>query len=202
MVGDPRHRGEDRVDGDDPDRLPLPLVPLRRAVAPPDLDRQLGPEGELLVQGGDMVGRVHDLDGPVGDDVPRRDLAHLLGFDPDRLGLAAVGDEEHLLQVEDDLGDVLDDSLDRVELVEHPGDLHGGDRGALDRGEEDPAQGVAHRVPVAALERFSDEPRVGVLLGLRIHGQPLGHLELRHSYNHISTLSLSSARSLRVELHH
>jgi hypothetical protein len=77
-----------------------------------------------------------------------------------------------LLEVQDDVGDVLVDPLERVELVRRALDLHGGDRGALDRGEQHAPQAVADRVPEAALERLDDEPAVRAGQALRV-GQDL-----------------------------
>ena len=55
--------------------------------------------------------------------------------------------ERDLLEVEDDVGRVLDHALDRRELVEHALDLDRRDRRALDRGQQHAPQGVADRRP-------------------------------------------------------
>ena len=55
-------------------------------------------------------------------------------------GLGAVELEGNLLQVEDDVGRVLDHAADRGELVLDALDLDGGDGRALDRREQRAAQ--------------------------------------------------------------
>ena len=88
----------------------------------------------------------------------------------------AVEAADEPLEVEDDVGDVFLDALDGGELVGHAFDLHRADGGALERGEQDPAQRVAERVPEAAVEGFDLEARpvVGELLA-----RDVGHLELK-----------------------
>jgi hypothetical protein len=68
-------------------------------------------------------------------------------------GLGAVVQLHHdALEVEDDVDDVLLHPLDRGVLVENAGDLHLGRGVAGHRREQDAAQRIAQRVPVAALE--------------------------------------------------
>jgi hypothetical protein len=64
-----------------------------------------------------------------------------------------------LLDVEDDVGHILAHSRDRGELVQHAVDVYGGDRRALQRGKQHPAQGIAERHAKAALERLGDHRR-------------------------------------------
>jgi hypothetical protein len=73
------------------------------------------------------------------------------------LGPLAFHLQRDLLDVEDDVGDVLADSGEARELVKHALDLDRGDGGALERGEEHPAQRVAERHPETALQRLGDE---------------------------------------------
>ena len=58
------------------------------------------------------------------------------------------------LEVEQDVHDVLLHAVERRVLVQHAGDLDLGRRVAGHRGEQHPAQRVAQRVAVAALERL------------------------------------------------
>ena len=66
-----------------------------------------------------------------------------------------------LLEVQHDVGHVLDDVGDGRELVQRALDLHRGDRRALQRRQQDAAQAVAQRRPEAALERLAGELAVG-----------------------------------------
>ena len=95
--------------------------------------------------------------------------------------------DDEVLQVEDDVGDVLAHARQRRELVRGALDLHRGDRGALERGEQHAAQRVAERVTEAAVERLDDEDPavvVGVLvddlrdLEIRFHVWPKKSLPL------------------------
>ena len=83
----------------------------------------------------------------------------------------------HLLQIEDDVGDVLDHPGDGGELVQHTLDLHRRHCGPLDRGEQDPAHGVTDGGGEAALERLRDEAAVARRQRLGVHLDPLRALE-------------------------
>jgi hypothetical protein len=76
-----------------------------------------------------------------------------------RLGLVALHLERDLLHVEDEVGDVLADSGEAAELVQHALDADRGHRGALERRQQHPPQRVAERQPEAALQRLGDEGR-------------------------------------------
>src|SRR5690606_34561622 len=92
--------------------------------------------------------------------------------------------EKDLLEVEDDLGNVLDHAGQAGELVERPLDLDRGDGGAFQRTEQDTAEGVAEGVPVAGLEGFGDEFRVGGGCGALVLLETVGHLESTESDCH------------------
>ena len=134
-VGDAAHGREDRVDRDDADRLVGRLVLLRRAVAAAAADRQVQLELGLLLERGDVRVRVEDLDAGGQVDVPRGDLAGA-GDDERRLDLGRVGVHaaDDALEVQDDVGHVLLDALDRRELVRDALDPDGGHGGAGERG--------------------------------------------------------------------
>ena len=103
---------------------------------------------------------------PGGD---HRGPAHL---EVHALGRVAVQAQRQRLEVEDDVGDVLAHAGDGRELVQHAVDLRGGDRGALQRGQQHAAQRVAERHAEAALERLGDDR------GLAVGPLPGQHLEL------------------------
>ena len=71
------------------------------------------------------------------------------------------GLEFNLLQVEHDVGHVLDDAGQRGEFVLRAVDLHRGDGGAFERGKEHAAERIADGVAVAGLKGLGDELGVG-----------------------------------------
>ena len=85
--------------------------------------------------------------------------------------------QRNLLQVEDDVGRVLDHARNRRELVQHAVDLDGGDRRAFDRGEQHAPQRVADGRAEAALERLRVEPAEPVGERLAFELEPLGSLK-------------------------
>jgi len=116
-------------------------------------------------------------------DVGRRHHAFTaLGQPHLHLRRLAVEDADELLQVEDDVGDVLADAGKRRELVRDALDLHRGDRGALQRGEQHTAQRVAERVAEAAIERL-DHENATVLVHFLV--RDLRHLEISRAYCHL-----------------
>ena len=94
-----------------------------------------------------------------------------------RLGRVGVHLERDLLQVEDDVGRILDHARDRRELVQHAVDLHRRDRRPFDRGEQHAAQRVTDRRAEAALERLRVEAPEPVGEGLALEFEPLGPLK-------------------------
>ncbi len=72
--------------------------------------------------------------------------------------------ERDLLQVQDDIGGVFDDTGDGAEFVIHAFNADRGDGGALDARKEHAAQRVADGGAEAALERLGGELlRIGVV---------------------------------------
>src|SRR3954452_23265680 len=120
-VGDAPHRREDRVDGDDADRLVGRLVLVGGAVATAAADRQVQLELGLLVERRDVHVRVEDLDAGGQVDVLRGDLTGAgddeRGLDLGRVGVHTTHDA---LEVQHDVRHVLGDALDRGELVRDP----------------------------------------------------------------------------------
>jgi hypothetical protein len=72
--------------------------------------------------------------------------------------LVLLAGEHQLLEVQDDLGDVLDDALHRGELVLVPLDLDAGDGRARDGRQQRAPQRVAEGVAEAGLQGLDDEP--------------------------------------------
>src|SRR5690606_15759495 len=75
----------------------------------------------------------------------------------ERHGLVAVADEDEILQVEDDVGDVLGDPGDRVELVQGVVEAELRDGRPGDGRQQGAAQGVAEGVTEAGLQRADGE---------------------------------------------
>jgi hypothetical protein len=131
----------------------------------------------------DLVG-VDDLHPGVELDVGGGDRAFLAHLEVETHRVALLGHDENLLQVEDDVGDVLDDAVDGLEFVVNAVDLDRADRAALDGAEEHAAERVADGVSVTGLERLGDELGVGgrcALLDLRKLG---GKFELSETLGH------------------
>ena len=118
------------------------LVVLRAAVAAAHLDFELGLEALLLVERGDDLVGVEDLDTGVELDVAGGDRAFLGHVEEQDARVAVREFEEDLLEVEDDVGDIFRDAGQRAEFMDGALELDAGDGGAFQRGEEHAAQRV------------------------------------------------------------
>ena len=166
-----------RVDRNPADAEVLVEVLVGRDVAAAALHAHLHVELAALGDGGDVRVRLEDLDVAVGLDVARPHFAGLVDADRQRLGVVDVQLQRNLLEVEDDVGRVLDHAGDRRELVQHAVDLDGGDRRAFDRGQQHAPQRVADGRAEAALERLRVEPAEPIGQRLALELQPLGSLK-------------------------
>src|SRR3954451_12286807 len=177
-VGHTTHGREDRVDRDDADRLVGRLVLLGRPVAAAAPDRHVHLELGLRLERRDVDVRVEDLDARREVDVLGRDVAGA-GDDERRLDLGGirVHAAHDALEVEDDVGHVLLDALDRRELVGDALDPHAGHGRTRKRRQQNAPQGVAERVAEAAIE-WLDRERAAVLVAA-FAGDP-GDLEVEH----------------------
>ena len=95
---------------------------------------------------------------------PARDFAGAVGAQAHALRPVAVHAQPDALDVEHDVGHVLEHARQRGEFVQHALDLDRGDRRALQRGQQHAAQRIAERQAEAALERLGDnggDPRFG-----------------------------------------
>ena len=177
QVVDLLDRRVDRVDRDPADAEILVEVLVGRDVAAAALDAQLHVQLAVLGDGRDVRVRLEDFDVGVGLDVARAHFAGLVDAQVERLGRVGVHLERDLLQVEDDVGRILDHARDRRELVQHAVDLDRGDRRALDRGQQHAPQRVADGRAEPALERLRVEAPEPVGQGLALEFEPLGPLK-------------------------
>ena len=104
-------------------------------------------------------------------------LAGLVDAQVQRLGRVDVHLQRNLLQVQDDVGRVLDHARDRRELVEHAVNLDRRDRRALNRGQQHAPQRVADRRAETALERLRVKPAEPIRERLALELQPLRPLK-------------------------
>src|SRR5581483_10567717 len=91
----------------------------------------------------DVDALVEDLDVGVGLDHAAGDNARLVGAQVDGFRTFPVELEGNLLEVQDHVGGVFDDSGDRLELVQNAFDLDGGDGRAFDGAQQHAAKRVA-----------------------------------------------------------
>jgi hypothetical protein len=175
-------RGEERIDRNDADRLLFLLVGLTRIIAAARLDLDFGLEGALLVERADDLIGIDDLDIGVGLDVRRSDGAGFGDLDLKGDRLALLGNDQDFLQVQDDVGDILDNSIDRLKLVVNAVDLDGGNGGTFNRAEENTTQRIADRVTVTGLERLSDELGIGRRRAFLDLGEFAGQFELSETF--------------------
>ena len=157
LVGDAADGAVDRVHRNEADRRVLGAVGAGRLVAAAELDGQLHAElGALIERADDQIG-VHDVDVMAGLDLAGADLAGAGRGQHHALWPLAMHAQSELLDVEHDVGHVLAHARHGTEFVQHAVDLHRGDRGALKRGQQDAANGVAERHAKAALQRLGDD---------------------------------------------
>ncbi len=170
-------RREDRVDGDDADRLILALVLVAGGETTADANFEFAVELHLLVEGADDLVLVDHVVDVVARDVTGGDDAFLLDLDREDAGLLFVVVELHLLEVEDDVGDILDHAGKAGKLVLHARDADGSDGRAFQGGKENAAEGVADGVAVSALEWLGDELGVGIGGGFLVADEAVRELE-------------------------
>jgi hypothetical protein len=91
--------------------------------------------------------------------------------------MLAVQLERNLLQVQDDVGRVLYNAGDRLELVQHALDANGGDSSAFDRRKKGAAKRVADRRTEATLKRLSGKLAVLVCKCFGVDCKTLGLLK-------------------------
>ncbi len=162
------HRRVNRVDGDEANAQIGVEVLVGGDVAASALEAHLHVQLAAFGNRGDIDVFVQDFDVAVGFNHSRSDHAGLVGAQIERLRTLARQLEGNLLEVQDDVGGILDHAGDGLELVQYALDANRGDRGALDRTEQGAAQGVADGGAKAALKGLGAElaEDVGERLGI------------------------------------
>ena len=163
VEADAADRAEDRVDGNHTDRAGLDLA-LAGGVATPLLDGEVDRQTGLAVERRDREVLVEDLDVGRALDVTSGDGGRATCVEAQVDRLVGGRGEHDVLDVQDDVGDILDDTRDGVELVKGFVEPHGRDRRAGNRRQEGATQRVAERVAEAGLERTDREALLVVAL--------------------------------------
>jgi hypothetical protein len=141
---------------------------------------------------------VEHLDAGGQVDVLGRDLARARdderGLDLGRVGVHPADDA---LEVQDDVGDVLLDALDRRELMGDPLDANARHGGARERAQQYSPQRVAERVAETTVEGLNRE-RATILLD-RLTGDS-GDLEVEHEGPDVGVSPEVAARCIRARM--
>ncbi|CAB5009445.1 unannotated protein [freshwater metagenome] len=135
------------------------LVLHGRHVAATALDHELNLELALGVEVGDVQAGVVHLDAGGRGNVSRRNLARTLLAHVHHDRLVVIGRHHEVLNVEDQLGDVLSNSGNGGELVQHAVDANAGYCRAGNGRQQRATERVAERVAKARLEGLEDEAR-------------------------------------------
>ena len=153
-------------------------------VAAAVLDGHFQVERHVVGQGAEDVVGVDDLDRLVVEDVGGRDDAPAVAIDADRPGVFGVVLDDQELDVQDQVGDVVDHAGDRRKLVLDALDLDLGDGAALQAGEQDAPQAVADGVAEAALEGLDVELAERVGQRVAVADDPAGQFEATPTNTH------------------
>ena len=167
----------DRVHRDEADAEVPVKVLVGGDVATAALEAHLHVNASSLGDGADVDVGIEDLDVGVGLDLAGGDDAGSIRAQVKSLGALAVQLERNLLQVQDDVGCVLDHAGDGLELVQHAFDANRGDRCAFDGREQGAAQRVADGGAETALKRLRGKFAVVVGERLLINCETLGLLK-------------------------
>ena len=154
------HRRVNGVDRDEADAQILVEVLVGGNIAAAALQTHFHVELAAFADGGDVDVLVENFDVAVGFDHAGGNDAGLISAQINRFRRVARKLERNLLQVQDDVGRVFDDAGDRLELVQHAFDLHGGYGRAFDRAQQHAPQRVADGGAEAALKGLGPEHAV------------------------------------------
>jgi hypothetical protein len=124
-----------------------------------------------------VLGGVDQLNVLVELNVSGGDFAFFVDGEQQGLRISRVRLEQNLLEIQDDIGDVLDHSINGGEFVHRPINLNGADSGAFQRGKQHAPERVANGIAVTGLKRLGNKLGVGISGGCVFSRQPLGHFE-------------------------
>src|SRR5580658_4416966 len=162
------YRRVDGVDGDETDAEIFVEILVGRDVSAAALEAHFHVELAAFADGGNVDVFIQNLDIRICFDHARCDHTRLIGAQIDGFGRVAAELEGNLLQVQDDVGGVLDHSGDRLEFVQYAFDLYRGDCCAFDRGKQHTPEGVADGRAESAFEWLGPEDAVFIGEGLSI----------------------------------
>lgn len=145
---------------DDADGILRALVALGRDVATTNADADRHLKLRALGERRDDVIRIDELELGGNFQIGTGDHAGTLrGKRGGSLFATSEGSEDQAFDIQNNVGDILDNAGSGRELVLHALDLDGGCRSAVQGGQQDTTHTIAERLAVAALERLHDEPR-------------------------------------------
>src|SRR5206468_11225840 len=87
-----------------------------------------------------------------------------------RLGALRIQFKGNLLQVQNDVSSILDDSRNRGKFMQNTFDLDCGDCSSFNRGQQDPSQGFANGCPKTTLKRLRGKLSVGGIIFFGVDG--------------------------------
>ncbi len=161
-VVDTAHRRVDRVDRNEAQTEVGIKVLVGRDIATPTLQAHLHVQAAAFRHRGDVHILVQNLNVTVGFDHAAGHDARLVSAQVQRLGTLTGELEGNLLQVQDDVGCVFDNSRDGLELVQYVFDADGRHCSALDGTQQGATQRVADGGAKAPLKRLGAELAVSL----------------------------------------
>src|SRR5579859_8192319 len=159
-VVDLAHGRVNAIDGYVADRQVFVVVAVGSNVAAAVLDAHFDLQLAAFADGGDVHALVEHGEVRVFLDLGAGDHAGLLNVEVNRLRQIVVQLDGHLLQVQDDVGRILNHTGDRRELVQHALDFHRSDSRALDGAEQRATQCVSNRGAPTTLKRLGGKAAI------------------------------------------
>lgn len=157
-LGATGNRRVQRVDVDHTDGIVVAFVGLARNIAAAIADAHAHGEMATLGERCDVLLGVDQLKLGRNKEVRTGDLAGAVNRDGGgRLVGRAESPEDKTLDIQDDVGNILDHVRDGHELVLRAIDLNSLDGGTLERGQKNATKGVTQRIAVATLERLDGD---------------------------------------------
>ena len=166
LVSDFEDWGVNRVDGDATDLAVRIVVEGTGNVAATTLDDEFHLESAIVIEGRDVQLRIVDGHARRRVDVGSGDFTSTGLTQVHGNWLVLLRGEHKALEVQNDLGDVLDATLDSRELVLNSLDLDARHRGAWNGRQQSTTQRVADGVSEARLQRLDNELRAELGDGL------------------------------------